>query len=747
MLNTIVDYFIYGGIIMKKIILSVFGILVIGGAGAAYWFGNQPKTTYYPNGEIHTSVQQKFFKEQGEYKIFNSDGTLSQKFVVNDGVKTGKGFVYAGGVTAEVNYVNGNLSGALKLDTKNKAPELDNLQIELAAGGYTIEYKNQETAPKTATEDIEIDELSEEDGLLKQEVELSEVDVLSAPKTKISGKILCTDDEFLSNMQAFLSTQTLENFKNFARCISVTNSEFEDDLYTCKFDGSYVYPKFTADSKLQCKSPVFAEMFSASLSQIDIQDIGELLTSFSYAQNDGKFSFNISDDKNKYSNTQTFKGLEDMIAATAEYTFSKQESKDTIKLISDILKGLVISDGQLAIDGKVVSVVNGDFNFMNGFSDPWTASFFGVENTLTSQTKINAKGMVLNIAYPISQKPLFSIGLQINDKFKQQYKSALELILKEFSENTEDVAVEHLMAKLPEYSMSFSDVINSVNALLMNNRGEKVVGVVLNVKKGMDFMTAMDNLQNAFTAKIISYKNNKPSKVISGDAENGFAVDGKLIDIDDIYNYLDTNALDEVSKQMDAEFSEAYKQMKENKYPSDPFIKGFYEGYYNSMQQYKSEEAAEQAALIIENLRTVYADTASYKGLNNELAINLNTIPKDMIAQNGEITNAAGGKVSISAAPAFTGDEENLSFVMRFENLPQAGCVSLLTNQWNKNSGIIAIGANKDITSLPLDASENLASAACGSDGVLCAAKQAFNEEEALSVCKDTGNILYFKFQ
>jgi hypothetical protein len=47
------------------------------------------------------------------------------------------------------------------------------------------------------------------------------------------------------------------------------------------------------------------------------------------------------------------------------------------------------------------------------------------------------------------------------------------------------------MAKLPEYSMAFSDVINSINALLMNNKGEKVLGAVFSVKKGMDFMTAV----------------------------------------------------------------------------------------------------------------------------------------------------------------------------------------------------------------------------------------------------------------
>ena len=53
--------------------------------------------------------------------------------------------------------------------------------------------------------------------------------------------------------------------------------------------------------------------------------------------------------------------------------------------------------------------------------------------------------------------------------------------------------------------------------------------------------------------------------------------EGRALDPTEIVEYLDTEALDEVSKQVDKEYSQVYKLIQENKYPSDPFIRGFYE--------------------------------------------------------------------------------------------------------------------------------------------------------------------------
>jgi len=282
---------------------------------------------------------------------------------------------------------------------------------------------------------------------------------------------------------------------------------------------------------------------------------------------------------------------------------------------------------------------------------------------------------------------------------------------------------------------------------LMNNKGEKVMGAVVNVKRDVDFMSVADDILKAFNIKIISYKNNKPNKVLSGDTVNGFVADGKVLNPTEIAEYLDTEALDEVSKQVDKEYSEVYRLMQESKYPSDPFIRGFYEGYHNAVQLYKGSQISDQVEKLALNIRTVYADTESYANLNNDLAISLNVVPKDMLLADKYIVSAVGEKVDISAAPAYFGDNEQAAFVLKFSGLSQDACNSVATTEWNAESGIMAMGVNRDVTDVYLDEIENEDSEKCNEQGVLCAEEGQMQAVEAYSVCKDTDNVLYFKFQ
>lgn len=755
---------------MKKIIFAVLAVLVVAGAAGAYWYGNQPKLTYYQSGSVETSVEQKFYKENGEYKFFNEDGTLAQKYNVVDGVRNGIGYVYAGAVTAEVNYSNGELLGALKLDTKGKVPELENLDIELSGKEFTVKYKEAKNKSennikakveaKTETDmepeakadvdtDITVDVKAIEKNGIETEAEVEiETQNEPAPKRVISGRIVCGDEEFLTSMQAFLTVQNLNNFNAFAKCLSLTSGVYEDEMLKCEYKGAYQYPKFTADSRAECSAKGFVEeLVSAMYMNVGIENLGKMRYFIEYKPSDKKFSFNVVDDKGIYSQTQSFKGLEEVISSGMDFAFSKQESKDLVKFASEVLKNFTAADSQLAINGKVVSAVRGEFNFIKGFSNPWTASFFGIENTLTSQMKVTDKGVVMNIAYPISQKPLLSMGIQVDDVFKEKYQSFIDLVMKEFSENSEDVAAEHITAKLPEYAMQVSDVIKSINALLMNNRGEKVMGAVLNVKPDVDFMSVSDDILKAFNIKIISYKNNKPNKVVSGDTINGFMAEGRVLDPTEIAEYLNTEALDEVSKQVDKEYSEVYKLMQESKYPSDPFIRGFYEGYNKAMQVYKGSQIAEQINQLSLNIRTVYADNESYANLNNELAIILNVVPREMLLSDKYVINAVGGKVEIFAAPAYYGDNEQAAFVLKFDGLSPDACMAVTSASWNAESGMMALSVNKDVSNMYLDEVENKNSKKCNEAGVLCAAEGKMDTIEASSVCKNAENAIYIKFQ
>ena len=550
---------------MKKVIFAVLAVLIVGGAaGGAYWYGNQPKLTYYPNGNIKTSIEQKFFKLDGEYKVFNEDGTLAQKYTVADGIKIGPGFIYSGGVTAEVNFVNGSLSGPIKLDTKGKVPEIDDLQINVAGGELTVNIANQEQKGAAESEAV------------------------SNPSYVIGSRISCDEGEFLDGMQAFLQEQNIDTFKNFSKCLSLTSGKIDDVLYDCEYKGAYQYPKFTAETMFECKlKDDGKQMLDMMLADSDVKDIGNFKVSLSYSPNERKFFFQAFDDNGIYHNVQSFKGMEETISALTEFAFSKQESKDVAKMASDILNNLTITDNQLEINGKVVYAVNGEFNIVKGFSNPWTASYFGAENVLTSQVKITDKGMVANLIYPISQKPFITAGIQIDESIKDKYKSLVDLVFKEFSEKPEDEAAEYLMSVMPKYAMSFSDVVKSVNFLLMNNKGEKVLGAMLNVKPNADFSEMDDDFFKVFDIRIISYRNNKAYQVIAGDTTNGFIVNNKVIAPEELENYLDIDTIEKVIKQANDE----YEQIASKSEQSDPVFGAASGWYYNDLNAEKYDGA------------------------------------------------------------------------------------------------------------------------------------------------------------
>ena len=548
---------------MKKVIFAVLAILVAGGAAGAYWYGNQPKVTYYPNGNIKTSVEQKFFKEDGEYKAFNEDGTLAQKYTVADGIKTGPGFIYAGAVTAEVNFVNGALSGPIKLDTKGKVPEIDNLQVSVAGGELTVKMS------------------------IPEQKDAGDAEV-TADKYVLDGRITCEEGEFLNGMQAFLSEQNFDTFKSFSSCVSLTSGKIDDELYGCEYKGGYQYPKFTTETIFECKLKDTGEqMLAMMLEDSEAKGLGKLGVSLSYSPSERKFFFQASDDKGLYHYVKSFKGMEESISALTEFAFSKQENKDIFKLASDILNNLTITDSQLEVEGKVVSAINGEFNFIKGFSNPWTLSNFVADNVLTSQIKITNKGMVANLIYPISQKPFITAGIQIDEAIKDKYKSLIELILKEYSEKSEEEATEDLMNVMPKYAMSFSNVVKSVNFLLMNNQGEKVLGSVMTVKPNADFSEMTEDILKVFDIRIVSYQNNKPYQVIAGDTTNGFAVNNKVIAPDELENYLDIETIEKLVKQAEAE----YEQIASNSAQSDPVFGAASDWYYNGLSADESDDA------------------------------------------------------------------------------------------------------------------------------------------------------------
>ena len=699
----------------KLFLYFIIGIVVfcIVGAAFAYWKGNQPKITYYPNGSVKTSVQRTFFKENGELLAYNPDGTLSGKFNVTDGIKNGAAHIYLNGVTLDINYNNGQWEGPIKIDTKGLFEDIEKANINIDSN---------------------------------RNLTLS--DKFNDSNLTIKTKLACEDNRFFDSIQNFINNRNNQTFVEFAGCLDFNKLEVADNDFACLLNGSFQYPNFKSDTTLTCEDKnnlASAFMAPAAAGGFgDIEGLGNFKMTLNYVKKDNIFQLKISDSNDKYSQVQNFSGIEKIIPNIAEFAFSKQEGKDLAKLASSLIKDFKSGNSSVVVGGRKVFESIGEFSIEDGFSNPWTASFYGLNKNITSQMKVTDKGTIMNIAYPISNKPMLSFGIKFHEKLKVKYKALLNDIIEEFENNSEDDAISHLAQKMPKYAMTFSDVINSFSGLLMNNKGEKLLGVVINTKKGINFETLMEEPENAFNAKIVTYKNNAVDKVINGDVQKGFMVGNKHIDAEELFSYIDFNVIESTLKDIENEFAQAYKLMQKEKYPADPFIFGFYSGYSSAMNKYRANKILDQISMLATNIKTMYAEQGNYGQLNTLLARNLGIFSSDMLDERNIPVNVYKGPVLVTASKAQSGDIENTSFTLRFDKLPQETCLTIATSgiEGYSDEGIIAIGINKDLA-------DAFGDHCVTGDGILCVNDHNSSDDlyfEAMKGCAEE-NVMFFKFK
>ena len=113
-------------------------------------------------------------------------------------------------------------------------------------------------------------------------------------------------------------------------------------------------------------------------------------------------------------------------------------------------------------------------------------------------------------------------------------------------------------------------------------------------------------------------------------------------------------------------------------------------GYSKAMNKFKTNKVIDQINMISTNVRTLYSSQRTYKGLNNALAVKTGVVPAEMYEADGsndvsEITNAFGGSVTIEAA-AHNG-QDNIAYVIGFNGLPKASCVTAATTDWGGDVG------------------------------------------------------------
>ena len=142
-------------------------------------------------------------------------------------------------------------------------------------------------------------------------------------------------------------------------------------------------------------------------------------------------------------------------------------------------------------------------------------------------------------------------------------------------------------------------------------------------------------------------------------------------------------------------------------------------GYSKAMAKFKLTKAQDQMSMILMNIRTAFATSASYNGLNNGTAISFGIAPNEMynaspsaVTSTTRINNAFGGPTYVfscdaplggyNCGTAGTGGTTNYDstaasqfFAIALENLGREACISLASSDWGTD-GLIGVYVEKE---------------------------------------------------
>lgn len=116
-------------------------------------------------------------------------------------------------------------------------------------------------------------------------------------------------------------------------------------------------------------------------------------------------------------------------------------------------------------------------------------------------------------------------------------------------------------------------------------------------------------------------------------------------------------------------------------------------GYTKAINKYRINRIKNQITTITANVRTLYLQQVSYKGLNNKTAVSIDIVPKEMIVKNGDgkLTNIFGGEVFVGSGSIGHGvsgiKDDNKAFLIEYTGLSRGACVDLASSTWTADLG------------------------------------------------------------
>lgn len=173
-------------------------------------------------------------------------------------------------------------------------------------------------------------------------------------------------------------------------------------------------------------------------------------------------------------------------------------------------------------------------------------------------------------------------------------------------------------------------------------------------------------------------------------------------------------------------------------------------GYSKAMNKFKTNKVADNVAMIVTNIRTLYAQQQDYNGLTNATAVQMGVVP-DELGTTATLTNAFLGDVTIGAVAVSGLDGEtaattggatgaNRGFYVTMNGLTKEACVTLATNDWGSgySAGFIGLKVSgSKQTSAPTGFSATCADRQATK---WCASQKAMQVSVAATGCSATGN-------
>ena len=639
-------------------ILFILAIWAAAGAGAAYYFGSQPDVTYYPDGKTKSSVSRKWFIPNGLASYYRPDGTLSQQCTFVDGKQTGEATIYFAGKPVKTRYQDGQLTGSADL-------------------GNIAFLKDKPLPSVTFLPNRGLELVFAQDDM----------------RLQLKANRVCADDSLIARLQAYADTLDKQQLKLVLECLKLQHLSWDQNQTSCHMQGEYLYPALASDISVSCDVPYDNQELLTGIEILSVQG--------SYVLDQDKLSFDIFDPHKSTSKFfVSYRGIAPIVKSISETLINENADDYVPNILTAILQNLTSSDAYVMLNNQKIWDISGDFNLMNGFSDPYYISSY-TDNAMSSQFKISSDGLNFKALYPISKTPMLAMGLNVNETFKLKYQNMMQDISKALAEQIGTDDQQQTLTNLTNYAWEFSDLFKSVYASVMDIQGQPALKAQIKLKSGISSDDISESPALAFDLMFITYQNGDPTHQVIGSFDKGFQIDGRTAQLEEVLSVLNNTSLNAVLADINNELELKYgyiidnAQTPEDYIGIDPFFLGFYRAYKDTILKYQTNQTLTQIMTLVYGLQSIYAEDKNYNNLSAADLKKAGIITPDMLNDNNVLLNAFGGKIRILKSMAQADSEAHDAFILIYEGLPSDACFELATIDWaSLNSGFIGIKAS-----------------------------------------------------